>query len=500
MFALTQPSFPSFPVPPADAQAAQSGRRQGAVRRSDDGVPRLSSSSPVAGYGFNVLSDDVAKIFQGEFSGAGGGVPINRIDLSGYGASIFSEWADNSPSGLTSIVKVQLEAVRGRTAYEVVKARSTMYPYCAPLVRTITISRQNSGWVARTDTGWVAAGPGIFKFPNAELTQSLNRGAIAGVYNIKNVQEFETVPAGAFTYRRATFDADIGLDQRVMVLQGGGKSSDPTDTDINGNPVSLVPATGLTGYVQITPDESAVTQPSASAVAHSRAERPLATVPEGARDHRLVLLRRADRISRQRARHVARHVAALRGGRDRYDHGRRLDAGPGLRAAGRAVPAERRRLGVGLAGQLRDRADRAPANFPVPIVQPSSDRGNWHIADIADMLQLATPATVYGMLQDTGTQRILFEQPVIPDLTGAPSGSAPSIQLPSNVAPVLADVASLLKATGLFPDLGSAISTLVSGGPSSSCSPSRRVCTTARHSRSRQRSADLARRSSVVAG
>lgn len=470
MFALTQPSFPSKlsgayqltlkPPNPAAAKAQFGGA-------TTVSPALVSSSSPVAGYGFNVLSDDVAKIFQGEFSGAGGGVPINRIDLSGYGASIFSEWADNSPSGLTSIVKVQLEAVRGRTAYEVVKARSTMYPYCAPLVRTITISRQNSGWVARTDTGWVAAGPGIFKFPNAELTQSLNRGAIAGVYNIKNVQEFETVPAGAFTYRRATFDADIGLDQRVMVLQGGGKSSDPTDTDINGNPVSLVPATGLTGYVQITPDKSAVTQPSPPPPSLTPAPSDLLQLFQ--KVHAITnSFSCVAQIGYLGSAPATSPGTSLRCAAVEIDMITAGASTPALGCALRAAPflPKDGAWGWGSRASSATAPTALPANFPVPIVQPSSDRGNWHIADIADMLQLATPATVYGMLQDTGTQRILFEQPVIPDLTGTPSGSAPSIQLPSNVAPVLADVASLLKATGLFPDLGSAISTLVSGGPS----------------------------------
>ena len=63
------------------------------------------------------------------------------------------------------------------------------------------------------------------------------------------------------------------------------------------------------------------------------------------------------------------------------------------------------------------------------------------------------PANLYGLLQDTGTQRTLFEQPTVKDLTGAPPGSLPAIQLPSGVAPALADLGSLLGATGMFPDI-----------------------------------------------
>ena len=53
-----------------------------------------------------MLSSDVGTIFEGEFGGNGGAVPINRVDLSGYGASLFTEWTDNSAKG-PAIIKVQ---------------------------------------------------------------------------------------------------------------------------------------------------------------------------------------------------------------------------------------------------------------------------------------------------------------------------------------------------------------------------------------------------------
>jgi hypothetical protein len=101
-------------------------------------------------------------------------------------------------------------------------------------------------------------------------------------------------------------------------------------------------------------------------------------------------------------------------------------------------------------------------DFPVPIVQPTTDPNNWHVADIGDVLRLDSPANLYGILQDTGTQKLLFEQPSIPLLSAAsPPGSVPGIQLPN--PPNFADVASLLNSTGLFPDIGNTIALL--GGP-----------------------------------
>jgi hypothetical protein len=44
-----------------------------------------------------------------------------------------------------------------------------------------------------------------------------------------------------------------------------------------------------------------------------------------------------------------------------------------------------------------------------------------------------------------------------------PPGTVPGINLPSGVAPVLADLGSLLSATGIFPQLSAAINTFVSG-------------------------------------
>ena len=324
------------------------------------------------------------------------------------------------------------------------------------MVRTITISRQNGGWVQRTDTGWVATAPGIFRFPNAQFTQSLvNRGAVAGVFNIRNVREFETVPAGDFTYRRVLFDADIGLDHRVKVTRGGTAS---TLTDIDGNPVTLVPARDLTGYVQITPDETASGPPP---------PKPTPAPADLAQLFQTVGAITDSFSCIAEIGHTANAIGTqLRCSAIEINMVTTGPSSPALGAALRAAPVLPRDGAWGFGKRPSGTAApiALPGNFPVPIVQPKTDSGNWHIADIADVLLLGTPANVYGILQDTGTQRVLFEQPIIKDLTsGAPPGTVPSIQLPAGLAPALADVGSLLNATGLFPDIGKAIS-LVTGG------------------------------------
>jgi hypothetical protein len=452
-FELVQPSFAAGfggafqlmlkPPHPEQPKAQFSGRTT------------VSAEGAAPGYGYNVLSSDVGTIFEGEFAGAGGAVPVRRIDLAGYGASLFSEWSDAAATG-TAIIKVQFETIVGRTAYEVVKARTTLYPYCVTLVRTITIARQNGGWVQRSDSGWVAVSNGIFDFPNAQFTRDLvNRGAVAGVFNVRNVREFETVTAGAFTYRRALFDADIGLDHRVKVTQGGAASA---LTDVDGNPVTLVAARDLTGYVQIAPDESASGPP------------PPKPTPEPAD---LALLFQqvgpiADGFSciAEVGGTASAPGTGLRCAAIEIDMATAGPTAPALGAALRAAPVLPRdgAWGFGKRASGATAPVALPGNFPVPLVQPKSDPGNWHFADIADVLRLGSPANFYGLLQDTGTQRLLFEQPIVQDLTGgAPPGTVPAIHLPTGVAPALADVGALLNATGLFPDIAKAISLITAG-------------------------------------
>ncbi|HKM64350.1 MAG TPA: hypothetical protein VJY39_17855 [Acidisphaera sp.] len=459
VYALTQPSFPAQvsgalqltlkPPNPTSTGAQFSGSTNVST------APSNIATTP--GYGYDVLSSDVGNIFQGVFGGSGPAVPLNRIDIAGYGGSLFSEWINPAAAG-TTILKVQFEVIRGRTAYEVVKAKTTLYPYCVPLVRTITITRQNSGWVQRADSGWVAAAPGRFVFPSPSFTPALvNRGAVAGVYNVRNVVEFETVVANAFTYRRVLFDADIGLDYRVKVSAGGTAS---TLTDVNGKPVTLVPATGLTGYVQIAPDETAKPAPPPPLPPLNPAPADLAALftQVGAITDPLACIAEigySASLPGTSLRCAAIEINMTPAG----------SSGPALGVALRAAPVLPRDGAWGFGKRPGGAAAPLPlpGNFPVPIVQPNTDPTNWHVADIVDVLRLATPSSVYGLLQDTGTQRTLFEQPIIKDLTGAvPPGTVPSIQLPSGVGSVLADVGSLLNATGLFPDISKALNLVTS--------------------------------------
>ena len=45
----------------------------------------------------------------------------------------------------------------GITALDVIQVVSIIYPWCIQVVRTITMQRQNAGWILRTDSGWQPA-------------------------------------------------------------------------------------------------------------------------------------------------------------------------------------------------------------------------------------------------------------------------------------------------------------------------------------------------------
>ena len=414
------------------------------------------------GYGDRVLGgtadgSSVGDIFNGEF-GTGElshpptnpGVPVRRADLAGYGASIWSEWADQK-SIPPNITKVHFETVVGRTALEVIQAVTVLYPYGAKLVRTITIERQNTGWMKRTDSGWQAASNGTFHFPFSATDPDkwaghVHPGAVAGVFNLRNIREladqFTAGPAGnLFGFRKVLFDADIGLTAAVDVRAGGKPGKDGV------TPITLVPSRDLVGYIQLSPDK-ATPPPDVLADLFTKTG-PVTpafscVVQLGAHGTTPGTIFRCSAIEVKMAINI--------------DPGAPLPT-PALGAALRGAPNLPRdgHWGVGQRLSTQPAPSPLPGDYPVPIIQATNDLRTWHIADIADVLQLANPDSILGLLQDTGTQKILFEQPRIPIIDAlSPAGSVPGIQLPN--PPNFADVASLLNATGLFPDLSSTIS------------------------------------------
>lgn len=433
-----------------------------------------TAHGPAPGYGYIVVgnSSGVGTIFQNDFgpSGIQPSVPVRRIDFSGYGASIFSDWTQDGAVP-PDIIKVQFETTIGRTAYEVIKAASVIYPYCIRVVRTVTIQRQNAGWINRTDTGWVAASQGLFQFPpdtEPAWSTRIHQGALAGVFNVRNIRDqAQTIfvpnpskPGASFEFKQVVFDADLGVNPSLNVTTGG------FTTTIAGisNPPTVVASTNMIGYVQIAPDGQspdptvmnelfAKTGPFTPAIS--------CTVEAG----------RFGGQSGTTLRCSAFEVNMITEATSNPNV-------PALGAALRGAPQIPRGGGwsMGQRAYTQSAPAALPNTFPVPLVQPAGSTDFWYIADVTDVLQLTQPNNFYSLLHSTGTQKILFESPQIPTsaaVTPPPNGTGlqfpkpnppgppkPGSAPPNPGSPNLGDLASILNSTGLFPDIANAISLL----------------------------------------
>jgi len=155
------------------------------------------------------------------------GVPLHHADLSGYGLSTFSEWLRPDAGG-GSISKVQFQVLNGRTAFEVIQARSILYECGARVIRTVVLERHNSGWVTRKDSGWVATEEGDFT-----RLGPFQKGAVKSFRNIRRIRIVGAIfPVGTAMVQPVVFDADADIEGAV-----GG----------------LVPIYDRPGYVQVQP-------------------------------------------------------------------------------------------------------------------------------------------------------------------------------------------------------------------------------------------------------
>jgi hypothetical protein len=405
-------------------------------------------------------SSSVEYILFGDFGpgGAQQGVPVERIDFSGYGASIFSEWR-NGIEAPPKIIKVQFETIRGRTAYEVIQAQSVIYPHGVSAVRTITLQRTNAGWVLRTDTGWQPVSNGQFQFP---VPATVHQGALLGAFNVRNIVEqgppisVDAVPA-ALTYQPVTFDADLGVAAGIKVTSGGFTAPPAGQTTA----IQLVPSRQILGYLQLGP-VGTPPQPSdlAKLVAGYGPFTPAAAFTAEAGSFGTGTAGTTLRCSAFEIAVVTTNVSGDQ------------PLGVALRAAPQ-IPR-----GGGWSMGVRNYRNAAPASlpdaFPVPVVQNNASTDLWHIANVADIASLQQPADLYSLIHATGTNKVLFEAPQIPASAAAAGSSSPGLQFPNIPTPLpggvgnpgspnLGDLASILNSSGLFPALTSALSLFQSG-------------------------------------
>jgi hypothetical protein len=375
---------------------------------------------PALSYGEMVLGTDVAGIFSSHFTDpvAGvlsPGVPLRRYDLTGYGASTFSEWTNSDPD-TTDVIKAFFHVLVGRTSHEVIQVRSIVYPWAIRVVRTITIDRRASGVVQRYDSGWQAASDGLFNYPASTLitADQVQAGLINGLINVKNIQELGLplqtpgTPDGAgsggsnppiVSVQPVTFDADLAIQPQHQVVQGGAKLP-----DLNGEMRVCVPSTGITGFIGLESGchLSVSDMANFSALANGAGGPINATLNVGSANSLL----RATEFDATPIQDSA-------------------TCGLGIVCAVRGVPKLSSDGSWGVASRTLTQA--APVALPptqaVPLVQPNVSGGSTpdnsiHFADPADIFRLdpastTPPQTIYGFLQATGTQSNFLSRPIL---------------------------------------------------------------------------------------
>lgn len=171
----------------------------------------LSTVAPAPGKQ-HVLAD-VASMIDDSFEA---GVPVHRLDLSGYGLSCFSLWRqDPDPNqDFVGVTEVRFDVLIGRTSYEVIEVRSYLMHCQSRVVRTIVLDRSNAGIVERYDSGWKSIEDGRFN-----RYVPFDTGLVRRFSNIRNITILDrprveyAVGGTAWQWEVVRYDADAHLGE-----------------------------------------------------------------------------------------------------------------------------------------------------------------------------------------------------------------------------------------------------------------------------------------------
>ncbi len=421
--------------------------------------------------GQSMLGFSVTTVFNSEFTQGDpitpNGVPLERIDFSGYGASIFSNWL-NQDAAFAKTSQARFDVFRGRTAHEVIQIRSIIYPWGIIVVRTITIYRTASGFVYRHDSGWQAESDGLYDFSNnahpegdfsqvvrVESPYTFHPGIVRGVYDARNIienslphfetsmfinggekyvdpekGEIKTAPASGKTFEvllvPVYFDADAGID---FVKEGA----------TNGR----VPSKKMVGYVQLKPQGQPITP---------AAFRELLEFSNGSLGGPAdCLIDIADSGQKMRISRVDVNASQNAGGEPVFASA----------VKGTVVLPKDGSWSIVQHTKATDEVTPVSNNNPVPLLKegvlqfdaqrkqvfPPYNNGRFKIANPVDLVKNGNDAlTSYGFLQNTDTQKVLFKNPEF-------QHAIKKLLLNTQSVPKIADAYRLLNSPGIFPKL-----------------------------------------------
>jgi hypothetical protein len=408
----------------------------------------------------STLGPTVMTIFNDEmFTRPTRRVPLERIDFSGYGASMFSHWC-NSDAQVAGVSQAQFEVMVGRTSREVVQVRSILYPFAVHVVRTITLTRSANGYVFRSDSGWKAESGGFYDFsytiggpaidPPVSIANPYRFHArpVKGVSNVREIRDFPeagvfpssfalnepgTAPLTLVQWKEL-FDVQLMSDRLDVQLQAVVFDADVHLDDVvsqaNRDPATgdfVVQSRRMIGYVQIKPG-SVLIPPRVFADLLAFQKGSLGGPVDCAID--IGKSRQRMRLSR-------------------------VDVTSALDTAGQPVFVTAARGSLVLPGdgswtvaaRHTDTGDikPVPEGESVPLIKPNASV-DFRIASPADA-ERETSGIRYGVIQSTGTQKLYFDVPHF----------IPGQAAMKSIGTYFADAFRLLNTKGPFPNIANAI-------------------------------------------
>ncbi len=414
----------------------------------------------------STLGKTVKTIFNEEFTQSGNKpkVPVEKMEISGYGASMFSNWLDGG-AAIAEVSQTLFEVLVGRTAHEIVQVRSILYPWGVHLVRTVTLMRSANGYVFRSDSGWKAESDGFFDFsykinfehlPDKPVANpyDVHHDIVKGVSNVREIKDNaaaspftssfqlndpalptelqglslaewkdlyqgKTIPNKNFKLdvemQAVVFDADVHMND---VTSGGVK--DPVSGDF------IVQSRKMLGYVQLKP---------AAILVPTRVFAELLDFQNGSLGGPvdcIINIARSDQRMRLNRVDVS---AAKDGSKDIFvsvPHGSLL------------LPPDGSWSVVKQQTDTRD-VKVLEEGQSVPLIKRKGV--NTHrIAEPKDIAQATTNST-YGIVQSTGTQKLLFDMPQF----------TPNVKKLQSSQTYFADAYKLLNSKGVFPNVANAL-------------------------------------------
>ncbi|PHN08417.1 hypothetical protein [Flavilitoribacter nigricans] len=417
------------------------------------------------------------------------GVPLKRIDFSGYGASTMSDWR-NSNAMIAQTSQARFNVFKGRTAHEVIQVRSLIYPWGIRVVRTITIFRVSTGFVYRFDSGWQAESDGLFDFsyrvpiedgnPNVqnvvearESPYEIHPGVVRGLYKVREIIDTDDIlpyepiwnksQNGAHPLDRTFINEDKAeeavtspMSVEVKLAPVYFDADVEIDGLVQGGTNGRVPSKKILGFVQVAP----AAQPLSPALFQGLLNYQLGAIGGNldctiamAETQQLMRINRFEMSPSVKAGNNPADpiFAALARGSVILPKDGSWSMVQQAESNGEVSPLPDAsslpviRIGKMVKTQKQDSEGNTYFEMALP---PANTNEKWRLANAIDLLRPPQTDTVnFGFLQNTGTQKALFRVPAFQ--RGVSS-------LISEV-PDFADGYRLINSTGIFPNIQDAI-------------------------------------------